>query len=173
MLEEMREDVLLIKMRKRKAAKAGLEEGKAKGQAATSVLVPAVGWPRKKLAAKKLTCVTQDLKEAKAIKVPESERIRKKKEEEAAKIKRRAEEAVAKAKLGMEAPIEKAMASLPWKTISEVVDEMISALEGIDIEDRELDENVEEDAVNFLVDEEEEEGLQDVYIAAKGKKEER
>lgn len=77
-ITEMKEDVPLIKYKKKKADEARIEQEKAEGQAATSLLMPATRQPRKKLAAKKLTRVTQDLKEVEAVKAVEAKRIRKK-----------------------------------------------------------------------------------------------
>lgn len=87
----MKEDVPLVRFKKMKVDKAGLEQEKAKGKLVTSVLVLAIGRPRKKLATKKLTGVTQDLKEVEEVKAIEAKRIIKKKEEQEAEIKRRAE----------------------------------------------------------------------------------
>lgn len=61
-----------------------------------SVLV--IGHPMKRLVEKNITSITQDLKEAEAVKVAEADRIAKKIEVEKATIKKRAEAAAAKAK---------------------------------------------------------------------------
>lgn len=77
----------------------------------------------------------------------------------------------------MEAAIEKAKAILPEKSMPQVIDEMIGALEGIDSEGREeQEENIEGEivnSVNFVVDVEENEDQQVIDVIIEEAREER
>lgn len=76
----------------------------------------------------------------------------------------------------MEAAIEKAKAILPEKSMPQVIDEMIGALEGIDSEGREeQEENIEGEivnSVNFVVDVEENEDQQVIDVIIEEAREE-